>query len=452
MRGWCPERPFRSGCPRLKLAAGGVGGRRDPPLRASKKKAPVPEHRSLEHANLMEGGMLSTQPKITEAELQDAPQARLALDNIALNVSEGRTLNRFALRNKLRAFSSVPRVCTCGLALQWDAGFVHLVRDARGGVRFYGLETCRRVWLCPVCAPRIAWKRAYLLEEQIRQWLGDGHAVLFQTLTFPHDYADPLKESAALAAKAFTAVLSGRRWQEEKTRYGIEGTVRALEVTLGVNGWHPHLHILVFLRKPRGVRARRAIQRNLVQRFSKVVERAGYRTPDPRNCPIEVVHSTGVGQYVAQTIGVVSELTSWHMKKGKGASRTPIQLLRDVAESGSSEDRRRWGEWESGTYRRRQLTYSRGLRRRLGGAPEIDPATGEAAEVENVRTSDSAAITPALWRKIADSAGLDVTLRAAYAKGGYQAALERLSTSLPALSPDYLRTNFLSLGELAEAS
>lgn len=396
--------------------------------------------------------MLSTEPNPAELALQDAPEARLALDNIAFNVSGGRALNRFALRNKLRAFSSVPRVCTCGLALQWDAGFVHLVRDARGGVRFYGLETCRRVWLCPVCAPRIAWKRAYLLEEQIRRWLGDGHAVLFQTLTFPHDYADPLKESAALAARAFTAVLSGRRWQEEKTRYGIEGTVRALEITLGPNGWHPHLHVLLFLRKPRGVRARRAIQRNLVQRFSNVIERAGYRTPDSKNCPIEIVHSAEVGQYVATTIGIVSELTSWHMKKGKGESRTPIQPLRDVAESGSSKDRRRWGEWESGTYRRRQLTYSRGLRTRLGAAPEIDPATNAAAENQNMLASDSAAITPPLWRKIADSGGLDVALRDSYAKGGYQAALERLSTGLPALSTDYLRTNFLSLSEVGEAS
>jgi hypothetical protein len=307
------------------------------------------------------------------------------------------------------------------------------------------------VWLCPVCAPRIAWKRAHLLEEQIRRWLNEGHAVLFQTLTFPHDYADPLKESAAVAAKAFTAVLSGRRWQDEKRRYGIEGTVRALEVTLGANGWHPHLHILVFLRKPRGVRARRAIQRSFVERFSKVVERAGYRTPDPRNCPIEIVHSAEVGQYVATTIGIVSELTSWHMKRGKGASRTPIQLLRDVVTNDASEDRKRWGEWESGTYRRRQLTYSQGLRRRLGVVAEVDEDICAQAEVERLFGSDSAAITPNLWRKISDSAGLDVALRDSYAVGGYQAALDRLSISLPALSPDYLRTNFLSLSQVGEA-
>lgn len=396
--------------------------------------------------------MLFGQTKPGEFALQGAPSARLALDNIAINVSEGGTLNRFALRNKLRAISSVPRVCGCGLALQWNAAFVHLLRDARGSARFYGLETCRRVWLCPVCGPRIAWKRAQLLEEQIGGWLGGGHAVLFQTLTFPHDYADPLKESAEVAAKAFTAVLSGRRWQEEKSRYGIKGTVRALEVTLGPNGWHPHLHVLVFLRRPRGIRARRAIQKNFVQRFSKVVERAGYRSPDPRNCPIEIVHSAEVGQYVAKISGVVRELTSWHMKKGKGESRTPIQLLRDVVANDSSEDRRRWSEWETGTHRRRQLTYSRGLRKRLGLGPEIDPTIRAEEEIQTILESESVAITPALWGEISENVGLDLTLRDAYAEGGYEAALRRLSTELPEFSAAYLRANFLTFTEVEEAS
>src|SRR5688500_4612621 len=105
------------------------------------------------------------------------------------------------------------------------------------------------------------------------------------------------------------------------------------------------------------------------------------------------------------------------MKKAKGDSRTPIQLLRDVAANGASEDRRRWAEWESGTHRRRQLTYSRGLRTRLGPGEEIDPTIRAQAEVENLLGSDSAAITPPLWRKISDSVGLDVALRDTYAKG-----------------------------------
>lgn len=394
--------------------------------------------------------MLSTEAKSHDFSLQGAPAARLALDNIAVNVSGGHHNNRFALRNSLRSISSIPRVCRCGLELQWNAAFVQLVRDARGYARFSGLETCRRVWLCPVCAQRIAWKRGRELEEQIRVWLEAGGTVLFQTLTFPHDYSDPLKESAQIAAKAFTAVLSGRRWQDERNRYGIEGTVRTLEVTLGPSGWHPHLHALIFLRRPRGVRARRAIQKNFFGRFSKVIQRAGYRAPDIRNCPIEIVHSAEVGQYVTKFSGVVRELTAWHMKKGRSQSRTPMQLLQDLVANNSAEDRRRWSEWETGTYRRRQLTYSRGLRKRLTKREEIDPAIRAELEIQEALGSQSLIITQPLWRKISASPGLDVSLRNAYAKGGPLAALECLAISLPDLGLDYLIANLVALAPIGQ--
>ena len=33
---------------------------------------------------------------------------------------------------------------------------------------------------------------------------------------------------------------------EVKDELGIVGTIRSLEVTCGPNGWHPHLHVLIF--------------------------------------------------------------------------------------------------------------------------------------------------------------------------------------------------------------
>ncbi|MEK7247713.1 MAG: hypothetical protein AAB092_04490, partial [Chloroflexota bacterium] len=110
----------------------------------------------------------------------------------------------------MRSLTSVQRVRDCGQALAYDRAFVHLTRNEHGNAYYSGLETCRRVWLCPVCAPRISAKRAHELQAQIEGWLAGGGAVWFLTLTFPHDYADALKVSAPLAAKAFTAVRRGR--------------------------------------------------------------------------------------------------------------------------------------------------------------------------------------------------------------------------------------------------
>jgi replication protein len=388
--------------------------------------------------------MLTTEIKPVVLAVQDAPKARRPLDNFAFNVSADRTFNRAALRNSLRTFSTVARVCTCGLALRGNTGFVHVVRDARGRVSFLNLETCRRVWLCPVCAPRIAWKRAQLLESQTDRWLKAGRSVLFQTLTFPHDYADPLSDSAKVAAKAFTAVLSGRKWQDDKDRYDVVGSVRSLEVTVGGSGWHPHIHALFYQTIPRGVRARRALQASVFGRFARVIEKAGFRPPDIRNSPLEIVSSAEVGMYIAKASGIVRELTSWHMKSGRGGNRTPFELLRDVVMTDTTEDRRLWAEWETGMHRRRQLTYSRGLKKVLDrDAPQPELSTDH--QIEQMLASVTAAITPELWLRITNSPGLDLSLRKAFSTGGYPTAVAWLVDQLgPQCSAEYIHRHFVS--------
>ena len=348
---------------------------------------------------------------------------RRALDNLANRVSANETRSRFSQRNKLRRITGVPRVRDCGLALRYNRQFVHLTRDAQGKARYCGLETCRRVWLCPVCAPRISAQRAEVLEAQISEWIAGGGAVWFLTLTFPHDYEDELKVSAKLAAKAFTSVLRGRAAETDRERYDVAGFVRALEVTTGPNGWHPHLHVLVFLNCRRGVRARRAFHSAIFARFARAVVRAGFRTPDIRNCPIEVVETATVGRYVAKANGAAREMTAGHLKRGRGTSRTPMQLL-DDALRGGPEALRLWAEYEPGMHRRRQLTYTRQLRKRLFPETQAEPfvctATGETSMLTG---SDGVAIYPSLWRRISEVDGLDRMLQVEFGQRGYGAAL-----------------------------
>lgn len=301
---------------------------------------------------------------------------------------------------------------------------MQLVRNARGHAHFRGLETCRRVWFCPVCSARISFDRSRALTDQLTAWLAAGGAAWFLTLTFPHDYGDPLALTARLASKAFTAVVQGRAWKEDRAQYDVIGFVRALEVTIGPSGWHPHLHVLLFLKKPRGVRARRALQRRVTARFSRKIVRAGLRDPDPRNCPLELVSTSEIGAYVAKASGAARELTAWHIKEGRGASRTPFQLLADLHESATDADLGRWREWEDVMRGKRQLTYSRGLRMRLDELA-AKASTSEACEVLAAGADDSdetALISDPLWRHLLARPGLDRALLAAYAKAGYSGA------------------------------
>jgi hypothetical protein len=69
------------------------------------------------------------------------------------------------------------------------------------------------------------------------------------TLTFPHYLHNDLKFLMKRLRKAMTRFTGGKRYKEFVENYGLVGTVRALEVTHGQNGWHPHFHILIFLKR-----------------------------------------------------------------------------------------------------------------------------------------------------------------------------------------------------------
>jgi hypothetical protein len=349
---------------------------------------------------------------------------RGALDNIANKVSPLRRHRRFATRNKLRGITSVQRVRDCGQAVAYHSPFVHLIRDAHGRVRYAGLETCRRIWLCPVCAPRIGGQRSSELSAQCERWIKDGGAIWFLTLTFPHDVEDALKSTVRLAARGFTAILRGRAAKTERQRFDIAGFVRALEVTVGANGWHPHLHVLVFLKKHRGVRARREFQRAVFARFAEFVEKSGFRTPDMRNCPLVEATSAQVGDYVAKISGTAREMTMGHLKTGRRRSRSPMQVLEDATD-GDCRSLRMWHEYELAMHGRRQLTYSRGLRRRLDASAPREPE-GLSQEHTPVAANPfvgSITILPALWRLIGTINGLDFAIKEAFERGGYDAAL-----------------------------
>jgi hypothetical protein len=41
---------------------------------------------------------------------------------------------------------------------------------------------------------------------------------------------------------------AGRNWISLKKNISLAGTIRSVEITHGMNGWHPHLHALVYVR------------------------------------------------------------------------------------------------------------------------------------------------------------------------------------------------------------
>ncbi|PRW75701.1 protein rep, partial [Pseudomonas fluorescens] len=67
------------------------------------------------------------------------------------------------------------------------------------------------------------------------------------TLTVPHGLGDDLSGLLEQIHKAWRSTSTSRAGKKLRKLLGVRGTIRALEVTPGSNGFHPHLHVLLFL-------------------------------------------------------------------------------------------------------------------------------------------------------------------------------------------------------------
>ena len=122
------------------------------------------------------------------------------------------------------------------------------IKDHLGVAHYSGLSTCGSTWACPVCEPKIANARALEISRAAAGWDRAGNSVFMVTFTASHALGMLLSALIMLISSAFRFTISGRPWRTLKDAVGIVGTIRSMEVTHGLNGWHPHLHVLVFVR------------------------------------------------------------------------------------------------------------------------------------------------------------------------------------------------------------
>jgi hypothetical protein len=149
----------------------------------------------------------------------------------------------YIARDVLRPLAANRRVSLCGMIAVHSAPQVVVnCFEARTDVFCRGVLACGRQWGCPVCAARRARKRA---DEIKRLLFGCGdRTVQMLTLTVTHRRGQALRDLCSVLLRALNRLRTRRRVRELFARH-VEATVRALEVTHGRNGWHPHLHVLL---------------------------------------------------------------------------------------------------------------------------------------------------------------------------------------------------------------
>jgi hypothetical protein len=236
----------------------------------------------------------------------------------------------------------------------------------RDGVAYWrGVQTCGSIWACPVCQAKIRNGRAIEISEFTAEWIRRGGEVYMVTLTAPHDLGMALSLLMVLISNAFTSVIAGGAWVSLRDRLGIAGTVRALEVTYGEHGWHPHLHVLVYCRDPLDAAGLAAFTLHFQRKWERFVTKAGYRSPSGQHgVKVERCYNgTGAADYICKTQdgkNPGNEMARSDMKTSRTGHRMPFDIL-EAAGTGELAELELWWEYEKATFRRKAITWSRSL-------------------------------------------------------------------------------------------
>ena len=403
---------------------------------------------------------------------------------------------RYGARARLRGITAHPRRAECGKVAHGPRGVVD-VHGGGGRAGFGGLNSCGSVWSCPVCAAKIRAERAAELARALEAHTDAGGTAWLLTLTMRHR-PDADGRTPPLAAlwddlgAAWHAATAGRAWQEgkqlappegkqltprQRERWGwllargvetlpaanglVIGTTRFVEATHGVNGWHLHVHVVVWLRPGAAADAERlrCLFLGMFDRWRLALVRRGRMAPIAERGGLDVRPITGPDSlpgYLtkgtdAATVASIAQRAAWEatrgdVKQGRGGNSAPFELLADAVHGGKrSRERARaralWHEWEAASLGRRFVVWSR------GDSPEwlaVLAARGVERTDEEIAEDTPGdvvlgRIAPEDWPRICDSgAALDAVMTAA-ADGDAAAVAAALAVfGVPLHPPDWI--------------
>jgi len=366
----------------------------------------------------------------------------------AMDDEKGRNSALFALAGKARSLCTNEgkqaglnkpqnwhKVAKC----HWTTFATPSIAKSAKSAHWRGVVVCSSAWACPVCAARIqATRRQEIADAMAWAYANERKAVLL-TLTFPHKAFDALP--ALLKAQA-SALGRFRSHRAIRGKFGSEGFIRALELTHGANGWHPHTHELHFL--PVGADAE-AFRVACLTAWRACCAKAGLLDlSDPKAVAhfdrraVDVIDSVNSGDYLAKLdandprrAGSAGdwELASARTKHGRAKGRTVFQLLGDAL-AGDAKAGRLYVQAIDALRGRPWLYWSQGLKKKVKLAEVSDE---EAAAVCEDAPELVAFLSAPAWdfvrkHKTARGELLDVAERSTDARQAFPAVAEWLAS------------------------
>ena len=343
-------------------------------------------------------------------------------------------LQRFIFQSVTRKLLPESRTNNC-LRVRQGGKQIQVHKSIEHGTASYnGLQTCGSVWVCPVCAAKIAERRRAEIIAAMAAHDAAGGCMHMLTLTAPHQRGDDLEQLLANQAKALQSFWNSRQVKAVFYEMGTVGQIRALEVTHGRkspqnNGWHPHYHVLLFnglephLMRFASLREEQMTEwtLRLYAVWARVCVKAGLGEPSLRH-GLKLDDGSRAAHYVSKW-GLEDEMTKGHTKKALHGE-TPFDFLRALVEN--PEDKQAAAlfiEFARVFKGKRQLHWSRGLKKRYAIGEKNDDELAQ--EKEDDFAVWLGTITIEQWRDVLAVEGRGAVLSIA-TRGGWPAVMDYL--------------------------
>lgn len=280
---------------------------------------------------------------------------------------------RFYLQALARQLLPDHRVACCLRRLLPNKRSVEIWRSpTRCRAHYRNLMTCSCLWICAVCAAKISEHRKVEIDRAVIGMTALGYRPILATYTMRHSATDSLHQTLYDLVEAYKAQTSGGGWQSLREKYEVRGYIRTLELTHGENGWHPHLHVLMFCDEQV-----ETLASELSERWMAILKTVGRDGKRDVACDVRMSNDA-IGDYISKfghrPVDLVatqqrywsmqSEIAKSTSKKARGDHRNPFEILYDSGAVGIDPDyvtrsRALFREYERETKGRRQLEWSR---------------------------------------------------------------------------------------------
>lgn len=320
------------------------------------------------------------------------------------------------------------RTAKCKLVRRADYVGVHLAPEFNGAF-FTGLVTCGSLWVCPVCAAKIQERRRAEIAQAIDWAYASDLQPVMVTLTFPHQAWHKLSRLLEQQAVALQRLRAGQPWKRFKRSIGFQGMIRALELTHGDAGWHPHTHEIWFVKKTADAEV---MKKEIVLRWESACRRAGLMPNGSvagfREHSVDVKGNCSASDYLAKQDdsrhwGADRELAKSSTKAGRAKGLHPFGLLANAAD-GNRRAGRLFLVYAIATKGRRQLFWTKGLKRRVSLRDLSDEVI---AEQEREPADLLGMLSPADWDRVCGAQARAQLLQAAE-KGKWRAVQQLLDS------------------------